>query len=200
MAINIIKEKCIGCGQCFKSCPKEAFYFEPYDGNKLGKVAAINASCDFCNQCLTSCKFGAIEEAKIEVQADLGDYKHVWVFAEQRDGKLMNVALELIGEGYRLAKEISDDTDVCAVLIGSEEDIAPLAEECFAYGAEKVYKIASPLLQHYTTDGYTYALKEAIDTYKPEIVLYGATHIGRDFAPRVAARCNTGLTAHTGSG
>ena len=114
MAINIIKEKCIGCGQCFKSCPKDAFYFEPYDGNKLGKVAAIGPSCDFCNQCLTSCKFGAIEEKKVEVQADLGDYKHVWVFAEQRDGKLMNVALELIGEGYRLAKEISEDTQVCA--------------------------------------------------------------------------------------
>ena len=195
MAINIIKEKCIGCGQCFKSCPKDAFYFEPYDGNKLGKVAAIGPSCDFCNQCLTSCKFGAIEEKKVEVQADLGDYKHVWVFAEQRDGKLMNVALELIGEGRRLAKEISDDTEVCAVLIGSEEDIAPLADECFKYGAEKVYKIASPLLQHYTTDAYTYALKEAIDEYKPEIVLYGATHIGRDFAPRIAARCNTGLTA-----
>ena len=195
MAINIIKEKCIGCGQCFKSCPKEAFYFEPYDGNKLGKVAAIGPSCDFCNQCLTSCKFGAIEEKKVEVQADLGDYKHVWVFAEQRDGKLMNVALELIGEGRRLAKEISDDTQVCAVLIGSDEDITPLVDECFAYGAEKVYKIASPLLQHYTTDAYTYALKEAIDEYKPEIVLYGATHIGRDFAPRIAARCNTGLTA-----
>ncbi|MCR4710565.1 MAG: FAD-binding protein [Clostridiales bacterium] len=195
MAINIIKEKCIGCGQCFKSCPKDAFYFEPYDGNKLGKVAAIGPSCDFCNQCLTSCRFGAIEEKKIEVQADLGDYKHVWVFAEQRDGKLMNVALELIGEGHRLAKEISEDTEVCAVLIGSEEDIAPLAAECFKYGAEKVYKIASPVLQHYTTDAYTYALKEAIDEYKPEIVLYGATHIGRDFAPRIAARCNTGLTA-----
>ena len=107
----------------------------------------------------------------------------------------MNVALELIGEGYRLAKEISDDTEVCAVLIGAEEDIAPLANECFEYGAEKVYKIASPLLKNYTTDGYTFAMKEAIDQYKPEIILYGATHIGRDFAPRIAARCNTGLTA-----
>ena len=195
MAINIIKEKCIGCGQCFSVCPADAFEFEPYDGNKLGKVAKINAKCTFCNQCLTACKFGAIEEKKIEVQADLGDYKHVWVYAEQRNGKLMNVALELIGEGYRLAKEISDDTEVCAVLIGAEEDIAPLANECFEYGAEKVYKIASPLLKNYTTDGYTFAMKEAIDQYKPEIILYGATHIGRDFAPRIAARCNTGLTA-----
>ena len=87
MAINIIKEKCIGCGVCFKACPQGAFEFEKYDGNKLGKVAKINASCTFCNQCLTACKFGAIEEKKIEVQADLGDYKHIWVFAEQRNGK-----------------------------------------------------------------------------------------------------------------
>ncbi len=195
MAINIIKEKCTGCGLCFKSCPRDAFYFVPYDGNKLGKVVAINANCDFCNQCLTSCKFGAIEEKKIEVQADMGDYKHIWVYAEQRAGKLMNVGLELIGEGHRLAKEISDDTEVCAVLIGADEDIAPLVDECFTYGADKVYKIASPVLKNYTTDAYTYAIKEAIDEYKPEIILYGATHIGRDFAPRIAARCNTGLTA-----
>ena len=55
MAINIIKEKCIGCGVCFKACPQGAFEFEKYDGNKLGKVAKINASCTFCNQCLTAC-------------------------------------------------------------------------------------------------------------------------------------------------
>ena len=110
MAINIIKEKCIGCGQCFKACPQDAFEFEPYSGNKLGKVAKINAKCTFCNQCLTACKFGAIEEKKVEAATDLDDYKGVWVFAEQRHGKLMNVALELIGEGYRLAKEISADT------------------------------------------------------------------------------------------
>ena len=193
MAIEIIKEKCTGCGLCFKSCPYDAFEFEPYDGNKLGKVAKVNSKCSFCNQCLTACKFGAIVEKKAEVAEDLSAYKHVWVFAEQREGKLMNVALELIGEGYRLAKEISDDTQVCAVLVG--DGIDHLAAECFAYGAEKVYMIQDPLLKNYTTDAYTKVLKQAIDEYKPEIVLYGATHIGRDLAPRVAARCNTGLTA-----
>ena len=79
-----VNDSCIGCGQCFSVCPADAFEFEPYDGNKLGKVAKINAKCTFCNQCLTACKFGAIEEKKIEVQADLGDYKHVWVYAEKR--------------------------------------------------------------------------------------------------------------------
>ena len=193
MAIEILKEKCIGCGLCFKSCPYDAFEFEPYDGNKLGKVAKVNAKCSFCNQCLTACKFGAIQEKKQEAAVDLSAYKHIWVFAEQRQGKIQNVALELLGEGKKLAKDISEDTQICAVLIGNNID--HLAQECFEYGAEKVYMVQDPLLENYTTDGYTKVMKQLIDEYKPEIVLYGATHIGRDFAPRIAARCNTGLTA-----
>ena len=193
MAIEILKEKCIGCGQCFKSCPYDAFEFEPYDGNKLGKVAKVNAKCSFFNQCLTACKFGAIQEKKQDAAVDLSEYKHIWVFAEQRQGKIQNVALELIGEGKRLAKDISEDTQICAVLMGNNID--HLAQECFEYGAEKVYMVQDPLLENFTTDGYTKVMKQLIDEYKPEIVLYGATHIGRDFAPRIAARCNTGLTA-----
>ena len=193
MAIEILKDKCIGCGLCFKSCPYDAFEFEPYDGNKLGKVAKVNAKCSFCNQCLTACKFGAIQEKKQDAAVDLSEYKHIWVFAEQRQGKIQNVALELIGEGKRLAKDISEDTQICAVLMGNNID--HLAQECFEYGAEKVYMVQDPLLENFTTDGYTKVMKQLIDEYKPEIVLYGATHIGRDFAPRIAARCNTGLTA-----
>ena len=105
----------------------------------------------------------------------------------------MNVALELIGEGYRLAREISEDTKVCAVLVG--QDIEHLVNECYAYGADQVYLIQDELLRNYTTDGYTKVITDAVKTYKPEIVVYGATHIGRDLAPRVAARLNTGLTA-----
>lgn len=124
---------------------------------------------------------------------NFADYKDIWVYAEQRSGKLMNVALELIGEGHKLSREISEETKVCAVLIGNEID--HLAEECFAYGADAVYMIQDPLLKNFTTDGYAKVLTDAINEYKPEIVLYGATHIGRDLAPRVAARCDTGLTA-----
>lgn len=126
---------------------------------------------------------------------DFNDVKNVWVYAEQRHGKLMNVALELIGEGYRLSREMPEGTKVCGILIGDEADVKPLEAELFAYGADEVYTLADPLLKQYTTDGYTKVLTEAIEEIKPEIVLFGATHIGRDLAPRVAARLNTGLTA-----
>jgi len=120
-------------------------------------------------------------------------YKHIWVFAEQWDKKLMNVALELIGEGGRLAAQIGDNTKVNALLIGN--GVEHLATECFEYGANCVYIIEDKLLECYTTDAYAKVMTEAILQYKPEIMLFGATHIGRDLAPRVAARLNTGLTA-----
>ena len=124
---------------------------------------------------------------------NLNTYKHIWVFAEQRNGKMMSVAKELIGEGHRLARQISADTKIYALLIGS--GIENLVTECYQYGADGVYLIEDPLLQTFTTDGYTKVMTDAIRAYKPEIVLSGATHIGRDLAPRVAARLKTGLTA-----
>lgn len=118
--------------------------------------------------------------------------KDVWVWAEQREGVLWDVALELLGEGKKIARELGDHK-VCAVLLG--HNVAPLTEELFAYGADKVYIFEDPLLSAYTTDGYTKILAEAIKEYQPEIVLFGATHLGRDLAPRIAARIDTGLTA-----
>ena len=124
---------------------------------------------------------------------DFQDYKNVWVFAEQRHGKLMNVALELVGEGYKLSREIGDDTKVCAVLVGNH--VEHLVCELYAYGADSVYVMQDALLENYTTDGYAKVMTDAIQEYKPEIVIFGATHIGRDLAPRIAARLDTGLTA-----
>ncbi|HML37757.1 MAG TPA: electron transfer flavoprotein subunit alpha/FixB family protein, partial [Bacillota bacterium] len=129
----------------------------------------------------------------IEIINDLSQYKDVWVYAEQREGKLMNVALELLGEGFRLSREIGSGAKVCAILIG--KSVGHLVKELYAYGADKVYIIEDPLLERYTTDGYTKVLTDAIRQYKPEIVIFGATHIGRDLAPRAAARLDTGLTA-----
>jgi electron transfer flavoprotein alpha subunit len=187
MAIQVIKSKCVGCKLCIKACPFDAI-------DMVGKLAVINEKCTACNQCIPVCKFDAIEKTEEKSgPVDLSAYKNIWVFAEQRNRKLMNVALELIGEGYRLAREISADTKVCAVLVGDQID--HLAQECFEFGADTVYMMQDPLLKNYTTDGYTKVMVDSCKQYKPEIVLFGATHIGRDLAPRVAARLSTGLTA-----
>lgn len=117
--------------------------------------------------------------------------KDVWVFAEQRAGVLMPVVIELLGEGRKLAQQRS--SKLCAVVAG--ENLDALCNELVGYGADIVYSADSPLLAQYTTDGYTKVIHAAIKKYEPEIVLYGATHIGRDLAPRLAARVDTGLTA-----
>ena len=106
------------------------------------------------------------------------DYRNIWVFVEQRDGKLMNVALELLGEATKLAKDIDDETKVCALLVG--EGVDNLAKECYEYGADVVYYIEDALLKNYTTDAYTKVIVDAVNELKPSIFMYGATHIGRD--------------------
>ncbi len=129
MAINIIKDNCKGCTLCVKACPFDAL-------SMVDRKAVVDeGKCTNCNACVAKCKFGAIEAAPEAEKVDLSAYKHIWVFAEQRQGKIQNVALELIGEGKRLAKDISDDTQICAVLIGNNID--HLAQECFEYGAGK---------------------------------------------------------------
>jgi electron transfer flavoprotein alpha subunit len=121
----------------------------------------------------------------------INDYKDIWVFAEQRDGIINPVVFELLGEGKKLSKETG--TALCAIVLG--HNISELSKELFEFGAEKIYMADSPLLKNYSTDGYTKVISDALNEYKPEIVLYGATHIGRDLAPRIAARVDTGLTA-----
>ena len=199
MAVEILKDKCIGCGLCLKACPYDGLDMVEYKGNKTGKVAQLNAKCSNCNQCLTACKVGAIKEkTKGGVDPRFADYKNIWVYTEQRAGKLQGVALELLGEAKRLAKEISDvrgeESKVVALLIGGPK-VKDLAQECFEYGADEALVLSDKLLENYTTDGYTKVICDNIDVEKPEIILFGATHIGRDLAPRVAARKNCGLTA-----
>lgn len=122
---------------------------------------------------------------------NLEEYKGVFVFAQQVDNKISGVALELLGKAKDLAKDLS--TDVTAVLVGS--DVKGLADELAEYGADKVIVVDDPELKDYRTEPYTHALAEVINKYKPEIVLVGATAIGRDLGPRVSARVKTGLTA-----
>jgi electron transfer flavoprotein alpha subunit len=123
--------------------------------------------------------------------SNLADYKGVWVFAEQREGELQKVALELLGKGRTLADTLK--VELTAVLIGSGVD--KLAGELVCHGADRVIYADSPLLERYTTDGYTKVVCELANERKPEIILVGATYLGRDLGPRVSARLSTGLTA-----
>lgn len=186
MAIIVKKEACKGCRLCIKSCPFSAITLDDQ------KKAVIGMACTECGTCVEKCPFHAIEKTTAEKEkADISAYHGVWVFAEQRGGKLMPVVIELLGEGRKLAQQIG--TELCAVLLG--ENVADLARECIGYGADKVYVADAPELKDYTTDAYTKVIYEAIQQYKPEIVLCGATHIGRDLGPCLSVKCETGLTA-----
>ena len=124
-------------------------------------------------------------------EMNLEEYKGVFVFAQQVDNKLNGIALELVGKGKDLAKDLG--TEVTAVLIGS--DVMGLTKELAEYGADRIIVVDDPELKEYRTEPYAHALAEVIKKYKPEIMLVGATAIGRDLGPRVSARIHTGLTA-----
>ena len=115
----------------------------------------------------------------------------VWVFCEQRQGTMMPTSFELISEGRKLADELG--TKLYGILLG--EGIEGIAKELGGYGADGVYVCDHPMLKDYTTDGYTKVICDVIEEYKPEIMLIGATNIGRDLGPRCAARLHTGLCA-----
>lgn len=122
---------------------------------------------------------------------NLADYKGVWVFAEQREGSLQKVSLELLGEGKKIADKLG--VKLTAILLGHK--VGELAKELAAFGADEVLVADSELLANYTTDGYTKVICDLVHERKPEILFIGATFIGRDLGPRVAARLKTGLTA-----
>ena len=122
---------------------------------------------------------------------NLAEYKGVYVFAQQVDNQISSIALELIGKGKDLAKDLG--TTVTAVLVGS--NVKGLADELGEYGADKVIVVDDPELKDYRTEPYTHAITAVINEFKPDIFLIGATAIGRDLGPRVCARIHTGLTA-----
>ena len=188
MSIKILLDKCTGCTLCVKACPFSAIKME-------NKKAVIDLdACTLCGACVPACKFDAIELKKElgGADRDLSHYRGVWVFAEQREGKIQPVAYELLTEGKKLAESLK--TELAAALCGDaaiEEEV----EHLFSYGADKVYLITHPELKHYHTAPYTRAIAEAITHHKPEIFLLGATTLGRDLAARLAIRVGAGLTA-----
>lgn len=129
--------------------------------------------------------------AKVNQDINISDYNGVWVISEQNLGKLHNVTLELIGEGRKLADKINKEVSV--VVLG--ENIENIVKQLEEYPVDNIICIDKPELKHYNTDIYANCIDEIIKEMKPEIVLFGATSIGRDLAPRVSAKVGTGLTA-----
>ena len=185
MAVKVTQE-CIGCGACVSVCPFGAIEM------REGK-AYITEACTMCGACIDTCPVGAIireEEAKT-VAMDKNAYKDVWVYIELNEGKPRSVGLELLGEGRKLADAMNQK--LAAVIIG--DGVEGVAKEAFAAGADTVYLVEGPEYKHYSTDAFTIACVDLINTYRPSVILLGATNDGRDLGPRVACRVGTGLTA-----
>jgi electron transfer flavoprotein alpha subunit len=184
--IEVIREKCVGCSACLKACAYQAITIED-------KLAEIDADkCTLCGACVSACPFDAIivrRFTKVEINKD--DYKGVWVFAEQRVNDIAPVVFELLGKGRELAD--TRETELTAVLLGY--NVKSLADKLIAGGADKVIIVDEPELEYFTDLAYAKAMEELAVKHKPEIILSGATNLGRSFIPRVAVKLNTGLTA-----
>lgn len=185
-AIEISSDKCLGCGACTEACPFAAIRLE-------NRKAVILANCTLCGACVSSCAFEAIALQKEEAAGpeDPSSWRGVWVFGEQQEGVPAGVALELLGEGRRLADELG--VPLSAVLMG--QNLSEAAGRLVAGGADRVYRIDHPSLHLFNDESYADIFVQLIRRYRPEIILMGATTYGRSLAPRIATRLNTGLTA-----
>lgn len=186
MSISVDASKCNGCGLCAKSCGSNAIEVKD-------KLATITIeSCTMCGACVSTCHFKAIS-IDIEKQAseDLTKYKGVWVFGEQRDGKVAPVVFELINVGRTLAND--RNTELAVVILGN--NISEAVEELASYPVDKVYVCEAPELENYDAERYCRVLTDITRELKPEIFLAGATTTGRSFMSGVAINLYTGLTA-----
>lgn len=189
MSIAVLIEKCTGCTLCVKTCPFGAIVVKD-------KKAVIDLhKCTLCGACAPACKFKAIlleKPTKVcDIQADIKDYKGIWVFVEQKKGKVQSVAYELLGKAQELANKLN--CQVSGVLIGNKLD--DQLDELIFKGADNIYLVEAPEIAEFQDDPFTNILVELVKKYKPEILLCGATAIGRSLISRVAIKIKAGLTA-----
>ena len=196
--IHIDEAACKGCGKCVKGCGFGALSMVDRPGaNKAGKVAVVDASaCKACSACVKACPFKVISEVRQKVYGteDIESYRDVWVFAEQHGGKVADVAFELLAKAQELKAQRGGGAKVCAVLLGSGLP-AEAERSLVASGADVVYKVDAPELADYEANVYVDAVAQLVQKHKPEVVLAGATAVGRAFFARVAVKVRTGLTA-----
>jgi electron transfer flavoprotein alpha subunit len=174
--------KCIGCQKCVKICPASALemYFTPEEQKILAELAAAAGPVE-----------EELDPEAAALAAKLAQYRGVWVFIEQTEGEPAKVSWELLGVGRELAAKLG--VELSAMVIG--ENVEHLCREAFSYGAAKAYLLDAPVYRHYRTEAYLEACCHLIDKHKPEVILMGATGMGRDLAGAVATRVATGLTA-----
>jgi electron transfer flavoprotein alpha subunit len=188
MAIYIINEKCTGCSLCLKVCPFDAIRI-------MDKKATIDFNkCNLCGACVPACKFKAIILEKplpTCVLPNIKDFKGIWVFIEQKNGKVQSVSYELLGKAQELSKKLG--CQVGAVLIGNK--LEDQLDELIWRGADNIYLVEAPEIANFQDEPYTKILVELIKKHKPEIILCGATSIGRSLISRVAINIKAGLTA-----
>jgi len=184
--IKILIDKCTGCAICGKVCPFGAITMK-------NKIAVIDYDkCTICGACVESCKFKAISLKKETAKTpNLEAYKGVWVFGEQKKGKIQSVAFELLGKGRELAEKLG--VELSCIVLG--HNIKAKADELIHRGADNVYIIDAPELENFLDEPYTNVLVNVIRKYRPEIFICGATIIGRSLISRVAVKLHTGLTA-----
>jgi len=181
-------EKCTGCRRCIKVCPADAIeiFFTPEQQKILEQLAK-----EAGEEVVPEVAEEELDEEQARIAAKLKEYKGVWVLVEQTDGQPAEVSWELLGIGSELARTL--DVELCTVVIGDQ--VEDLCQESFTYGATRAYLINDPVFHTYRTEPYYKAICYLINKYKPEIMLIGATGLGRDLAGAVATDLKTGLTA-----